>query len=172
MELFNFGVAAAALIVSAIAAWYSQRQQRRQTEIEGRSLDVTTYQGASALALELDRVFIEYPMLRPYFYDGVAVPATGSGSGEQETLRNRVLAVAEFAVDTMECIWDHRDTYNDEDRPAWERWICDALSGSPACCELADENPDWYPSLQLLVPEGGWMSTLVPPSAATVPPAL
>lgn len=150
MDVSDF-VAVLALIVSMAATAYSYRLGRRD-------LQVTTYQGATDLTLQMDRLFIEYPMLRPYFYGGEAVPAADGGDPD---LRNRVLAAAEFVLDIVECIWDHRHSYAKDDREAWKKWIHDVFASSPACCELYSENVDWYPALQNLAAEG-WHAAGVP----------
>lgn len=142
MDTSNF-VAVAALLISAASALYAYRQGRR-------TLKVTTYHGATDLTLQLDQVFIEHPELRPFFYEGQ--PPLDSGSGD-DNLRYRVLAAAEYALDIFECIWDHRDTYDEADKESWRTWISDMLGASPVCSDLFLENRDWYPALKALVAE-------------------
>ena len=131
-------VAVAALLVSLGSAVYAYRHGRR-------TLKVTTYHGATDLTLQLDQVFIEHPELRPFFYEGRPLPDPGS---EGDTLRHRVLAAAEYALDIFECIWDHRDTYDDKDKESWRAWIGDMLASSPTCSDLYTTNRDWYPALE------------------------
>jgi len=135
-------VAVVALVASIASAIYAYRQGRR-------TLKVTTYQGATDLTLQLDQVFIEYPQLRPFFYEGRPTPDANSGDDD---LRHRVLATAEYALDIFECIWDHRDTYDQADRESWKVWICDMIAQSPACSALYVAERDWYPALQDLDP--------------------
>ena len=35
---------------------------------------MTTYNSATDLALQVDRVFLEHPLIRPYFYEDLPVP--------------------------------------------------------------------------------------------------
>src|SRR5215207_10624185 len=88
-------IASVALAVSGVAAGYSIRISRR-------SLVTTTYRSATDLTLELDRVFLERPQLRPYFYEGEPTPPRGHED------HHVVLAAAEFALDVCECIWDQK----------------------------------------------------------------
>lgn len=132
-------VSIVALVVSAASAVYAYRQGRR-------TLRVTTYQGATDLTLQLDQVFIDHPELRPYFYERRQPPE----SDNNDELRNRVLAAAEYALDIFECIWDHQDTYEENDKDSWRDWINDMFTSAPACRALYVEERDWYPALQKL----------------------
>lgn len=128
-------IAVSVALVALVFAWM-------QTRHMNRSLEVVTYNGSTDLTLQLDRVFIEYPELRPYFYDGQ------SPTGSDIELRQRVAAVAEFALDVLECIWDHRDKYSEPDTKSWKKWIGDLIGTSPTMRDLYAEHTDWYPALQ------------------------
>lgn len=154
-DAFAGGALVVSIAAAGIAAWHSRRELGHGRE----ALQVTTYQGATELALNFDRMLIDYPFLRPYFYESEPVPAEDDGSAPAEAdrhRRQRVLAAAEFALDIFECIWDHRDSYNSVDHKAWRRWILDVMESSPACCEIyaeanADPTDPWYPSLARIV---------------------
>jgi hypothetical protein len=46
--------------------------------------------------LDLSRLFVEHPALRPYFYDGVDI------EDKSEETRQRVLAIAELHIDYLD----------------------------------------------------------------------
>lgn len=134
-----------ALVVSVATAIYTFI-----TYVLGRqTLKVTTYQGATALTLQIDAVFIEHPLLRPYFYDDLEAPALT----EDPETHHRILAVAEFVLDCVECIWDHRESFADDDREAWKDWIHEVFLGAPSVRACYTENVRWYPALHELAAE-------------------
>jgi hypothetical protein len=143
-----------ALLVSVLSAAIAWR-------IGMRTLRITTYRSATDLMLEVDRVFIGHPKLRPYFYENVACPP---GHAHY----NLVQAVAELELDVLECIWDGRDSYSEDDRDSWAKYIKDTVDKSPALRQMhADPaKADWYPTLDELLtagahavaPQPGWLS--------------
>lgn len=143
-----------ALLVSVISAMIAWR-------IGMRSLRITTYRSATDLMLEVDRVFVAHPELRPYFYDDKACPP---GHADY----NLVEAVAELELDVLECIWDGRHNYSDDDRESWAKYIKDTLGKSPALRTMHGDpaKADWYPTLDELLtagahavaPQQGWLN--------------
>lgn len=130
-------IAVAASVIAVISLLVAWQQGRR-------SLRITTYSGATDLTLKVDAMFVEHPELRPYFSEAVPLsPAT------PERTRQQVLAAAEFILDVLECIWDHHDEYDDDDRQSWWEYIVDFIQESPVLTEVfADLRArDWYPAL-------------------------
>ncbi|HSV66497.1 MAG TPA: hypothetical protein VLJ59_11400 [Mycobacteriales bacterium] len=155
-------VASVALVISLAVAVQTWR-------LGQRTMHVMTYQGATDLTLDLDRVFLDQPQLRPYFYDGEPTPPVDHPE------HHRVLAAAEFCLDVCECIWDHRTEYDEVDKTAWREWIHHLLSRSPALCQLYREQPEWYPAIADLVATGecdlrphhdALFESLTPPAAS------
>ncbi|MDV6297466.1 hypothetical protein ACWEQV_29080 [Rhodococcus aetherivorans] len=137
-NLISLVAALIAVISAGIAALFGWWQTRRMDQ----SLEVVTYNGATDLTLQIDRIFIEYPELRPYFYEGQ------SPIDQDETLRQRVDAVSEFALDALECIWDHREKYTEMDRESWKIWINEFMASSPRMRGLYEDHTTWYPALE------------------------
>ncbi len=123
-------------MASAVTAWRLGEQSQR----------ITTYRSATDLVLEVDRVFIDHPQLRPYFYEDTVCPA-----GHLD--KNLVDAVAELQLDVLECIWDSRDTYTSVDRDSWAQYIREVFAASPAIRDAYSANEGWYPTLDLLFKE-------------------
>jgi hypothetical protein len=65
--------------------------------------------------MALDRVFIDLPELRPYFYDGREVP-------DDEPMRARVMATAELIVDLADSVSSMmgHGQLDPSDQKAWE----------------------------------------------------
>lgn len=130
--------------------------------LERRNLSVTTYHSATELALELDRLFIANPHLRPLFYDG----AEPDGHD-----RNLVLASCELVLDVLECLWDRERDFMGPDRAAWRSYVLDMLAGGPELARFYDARPGWYPSLQRLLAEDGMASAVALGEARRADPA-
>ncbi|MGW7682842.1 hypothetical protein ACWGID_19045 [Kribbella sp. NPDC054772] len=128
-----------ALLVSVASAAIAWR-------IGMRTVRITTYRSATDLMLEVDRVFIAHPCLRPYFYDDQVC-----AKGDKDY--DLVQAVAELELDVLECIWDGRDNYSYKDQVSWAKYIKDSLAASPALKAMhADaERANWYPTLDDLL---------------------
>jgi hypothetical protein len=155
-----------ALLVSLSAAFFSYRLGRR-------TFNINAYHGATDRTLQLDMVFVNNPLLRPYFAEGVPVPPEGGGEDE---MRQRVLAVAEYAVDILEDCWDKEECYKGDDRDAWRDWIYEVFETSPACTEHYAQHPAWYPTLTELFaerrgPPPGVQRAMAEPAAAGAPTA-
>jgi hypothetical protein len=100
-------------------------------------------EAATKLVLDIDRLFVEHPELRPYLLDG-------GSSGEDVVFTHRADAVVELIADCLEGIWDNRDLYGKDDRESWRRYIMDLRSTMPQLDSFIDDNSKWYPSLCLL----------------------
>jgi len=141
MGIFNLGsaeiISALALVASVVSLLVSWRIGRHSTRI-------TTYRSATDLTLDIDKLFVEHPAIRKYFYNGEDVV------NEQEETRARVESIAELMLDCFECIWDIRATYSAVDRGAWGHYILDMLCTSPAMNRMFEDrrSQDWYPALE------------------------
>lgn len=130
-------VALGSAAFSLVSVWYGRR-----------GLRITANQSAVDLALQADQLFLQWPGLRPYFYDDIEVVGAKEGNP-----RNRVRAAAEFYLDVMEAIWDHHGEYKHNDANAWREWIHEVMQTAPALREAYD--PEWYPSLGDLFAHAG-----------------
>ncbi len=128
-----------ALGVSIVSLGFSVHLARRSTH-------VTTYRNATDLALEIDKVFVSSPELRRFFFEGA------HAARETEQVQRHVAAVAEFILDCLECIWDLRHTYEDDDRLSWRAFVWDMLTGSPPLAQVywKHQPQGWYPALDNL----------------------
>lgn len=131
MEVSPAGVASGiALLVSVTGLLTSRLALRR-----------SSYRTATDYALDADRMFLDNPTLRDYFYEGKPPPE------EPAEERARVMAAAEFYLDVFEAIWDHRGEFSRTDRAAWREWVHDLFESSPAMQTVYLHDPDWYPSV-------------------------
>ena len=120
--------------------------------VSARSQGAATLSTSTQLTLEVDKVFIDHPDIRPYFYENLPCPTRGSAN------HNLVLATGEFLLDSLECIWDHNiNNKNQIDRRAWESYIRDVYASCPVARDLykkyegdIPEEDGWYPALRKL----------------------
>lgn len=126
-------VAILALLVSIVAAFFTNFMYRRELKNQG-------YQLAMSMFIDVDKVFIEYPDARPYFYDG-----SNPAAVEDLTMQNRVIAIAEMMLDICELVTDTRLGLKRGDEDSWNDWVLGCLASSPAMLTHLTENPDWHP---------------------------
>jgi len=110
-----------------------------------RALRRSSYRTSADLVLEADRIFLDRPELRCFFYEGLECPPKGDKQYGQ------VKAAAEFYLDILETIWDHRGEFARTDRMAWREWIHDLLEWSPSIRDTYLESPRLYPTIRFLI---------------------
>lgn len=141
-ELLNVVFSGLALCVSVFGLIYVVRS----LESVERQLENSAFQTINEQMLEQDKIFIENPEIRPYFYDGVSF----SDEDRKNTkLVNQVKAVADSRLDFYDLLWTQSD-YIEELRvggPGWQAWACfmrHSFDRSPALRERLVEVERWY----------------------------
>jgi len=114
------------------------------------------------LAMGIDRLFVDSPELRPYFYDGEPIPDT-------DPERGRVISAAELIVDLADTVasMQRHGQLEAEDEAAWA--ICMEWYGrSPAVRQVATHGAGMWraATLRLLAIDG---KADVHPIAAGIP---
>ncbi|KXK63670.1 hypothetical protein AWW66_01520 [Micromonospora rosaria] len=126
-----------AIVTALLSAVYSYRLSRKAHR-------VATYYGVIGLFRELDKTFIEYPDVRPYFYDGKPVDVDGPTA-------YRIRAVAELVLDTFEWIWHRQKDLDTNGEDGWRAYIVDMFSSSPALQQHYAGSTSWYPGITRLI---------------------
>ena len=90
-------------------------------------------------ALEVQRLFLENPSYRTYFYDGT-IPNL---NGEE---RARLLAFAELVADYLEHVTLQCEVVPEHVTAAWRAYIGFFLNHSPVLCEFLSEHRSHYSS--------------------------
>jgi hypothetical protein len=104
------------------------------------SLQAASYQSIANNTLELDKIFIDKPELRPYFYYGRDI-------NQNEKDYDLVMAVAEFLIDFFDSTLTQLEIMPKDkqlDMPAWKKYFSDSFANSPALCKRLQRNPNWY----------------------------
>ena len=145
---FSYAIATtvgiAGVIGSLIFSGYQTRQLTLQTVIQNEMAKVEIiHRGADRLS-ETYRVFVDYPDLRKYFYDGVPCPSRGKN-------RARVLTVAEMICDTVDSVLETISRVaSREERTDWLHYIEHILDQSPTIGLLVLEHPREWPEMAAL----------------------
>lgn len=134
----------AVLVVTLFVFVYQARAMRQQVRLMAdQSRDGTlatrahVYQGLAQLMIDVDRIFIEYPALRPYFYDNVEEP-------DDPIERNRVSAIAETHIDMMDNLLTQSPHLEDIVAEPWDDYFRDLMRRSPAIRRFWAEHREWY----------------------------
>ncbi|WP_431977223.1 hypothetical protein [Micromonospora haikouensis] len=130
-------LATAAIVTSLLSAVYSYRLSRK-------SHHIATYHGVIGLFKELDKTFIEYPEIRPYFYAGKPLAL-------DDPQLPRVEAVAELVLDSFEWIWYRQESFDAENGGGWKAYMVDTFSSSPALQMHYAKSASWYPGITRLI---------------------
>jgi hypothetical protein len=102
------------------------------------TLERSVYSNATDWVLGLDRVFIERPHLRPYFYNGEAI-APGHDDFDE------AVAMAELVADTLEAVWEQRfASRGKQPIEGWENWMMEMVDQSPLLRRHLSDHRSWY----------------------------
>lgn len=113
-------------------------EQAQLAKIQTKAL---TTQHVMTELYELDKIFISYPHLRPYFYDGTEI-------SDSNTDYERVRAIAEFQLDFFDSFLTQREylTLKPDELENWRTYIKDSFRNSPTMCRRLKGVEGWYNS--------------------------
>jgi hypothetical protein len=133
-----------ALVVGLFSLVVINQQTREiatQTKYSEASLRSTAYKAITDQVLEADRLFIERPKLRPYFYSGREISRDNPDYDEVE-------ALAEFQLDYFDSVRHQLSVreavFGDINLESWDRYFDDSFTNSPILCKRLDETAAWY----------------------------
>jgi hypothetical protein len=119
-------ILAATMVVFLLQARYMTRSTRS-----------TVYQTVADQMMSIDRLFVEHPELRQYFY--------GNGLPPAEVLdRERVAAATELLVDFMDNVTKQARQIPEYLSGTWEKYFRTIASTSPSLRAFWSEHRDWY----------------------------
>jgi len=107
-----------------------------------QSMQASMYATIASHTLEMDKIFIEHPELRSYFYGGQQIT-------EEDRNYSLVLSIAEYQLDyfdatTTQLGYIPDDADKLEDRETWQHYFADSFAKSPILCKRLNANRDWY----------------------------
>lgn len=119
------------------------REARKQNDLLASQAQLQNLQALTNQLLILDKLFIEHPEMRQYFYDNVEI------SGDKDKVNyQRALAIAEFQIDFFDTFLTQESSLNlaDDEREAWHTYIIRSFARSRVMCVRLNTDPDWYGS--------------------------
>jgi hypothetical protein len=127
------------VVGSLLFAGWQTRMLAGQSRLKNNSALVDADQGPVSLLQTVLVQFVQYPELRPYFYDSKPLPVN-------EPELSRVKAMADLFADALYAGLHARLLLaGDGVNQAWCNYASDLLSTSPALRDLWTEHPDWWP---------------------------
>jgi hypothetical protein len=135
-------------ICTLITIYFVLRQTReaaRQSRLVATSTISSLYEEIVSPMFDIDKVFLQYPRLKPYFYDGVDIP---EGHDDYDL----AMSVAEMYTDFMDLFVVLQDIASKqaEDTPIpwsdWTEYFKDVYRSSPAVRKLWSKRGYWYSS--------------------------
>ena len=107
--------------------------------VESRQLTRST---THRLRIELDKVFITSPELRPYFHSGYDIDTKNKNY-------LKAVAISDFMIDLFDLFWSQADKipHIEKGGSAWQAWrqyIGDCFKNSPVLTRRFEEVKSWY----------------------------
>lgn len=128
-------------IAGFIAILVTLFQIRDENRLSDRALKEGVLSPLKAQQLEIDKIFIEHPDLRKYFYDRAELPEAASHETAQ------AMAVAEFILDHFAAILPHTTVTGEPLLDTiWRNYIRDSFANSRVLSLALRQHSDWYPS--------------------------
>ena len=127
-------VAVLALIVSIAGLVY---QQYQSSEISLQS-DLTIHFMLMERNANILEMMVEYPDLRPFFYDNAAWPP------QEPKLYSQAMTMAELWTDLFEQVIIQLENLPRDMAPTWKRYATDMYATSPAIRSYFKESCKWY----------------------------
>lgn len=140
-ELLTLITSTAGFITVIVSLAFLLRQTRemvKQTQFVAESLRSNAYGVIAEQVFEVDRIFVENPGLRPYFYSGQDI-------SEDDPNYNKVVAVAEYLLDYFESALLQLDLFPQVwPRSVWEAYTVDSFMNSPILRRYWRSRQGWY----------------------------
>ncbi|MFJ3900856.1 hypothetical protein [Streptomyces sp. NPDC090025] len=156
-------IAVLAIVISFAASWLAYRASMKSHQTATKSHETSSYHAGTDLFMQLNLVFVEYPHVRPYFYDGKVLEP-------HDPNRDRVHAVAELMLDVFEWIWHRREGISEVDRQAWADYVGSMFALSPVLRAYHLDHLAWHPTItDLYFSQGEFAGTRLPGQQQTSP---
>jgi len=143
ISLIVWTVSSVTVVVSLFWVYRQTSIFAKQTEYVSRSLMLSLSESLNSQSHEIGRLFVEYPELRPYFYNSRTID-------EKDPLYPRAEAVADLILDifwTMSSQAQRIETGTlgtDGDANLWQEFLIDSFAESPILVKTLMKRQNWY----------------------------
>jgi hypothetical protein len=138
--------------ISAVAVVYSLYQVNRQTRILARQTEYlaraqleSSIESLSNQSRDVTRIFLTYPELRPYFYEGQDIDEKNPHFHRAETVAELILDIF-WTMHSQAARVDfsgmNDDLHNGEG--LWDDFVQDSFALSPILCKTLNKRQGWY----------------------------
>lgn len=120
LEIAGLAVQVAGLFGVVISLLFISKQVQDQsiaTKSQTKALRSSTYQGILDKQLELDKIFIENPELRPYVFEKKEIKKSNSNY-------HKLISVADYQLDFFQMVWSQSEFLPEMQSSglAWDSW--------------------------------------------------
>ena len=144
-QRLSLTLSAIGLVISALgftAVIVSIQTAQRQMSYAAAQTRILSRDRSLCNVLELHRIFLNHPELRPYFFEGKDIKET-------DPLYPQVEAVADMHLDVFAYNLDYRLVFPDDYRrpERYKRYIRSRLALSPVLRRRLEQKADWFSPL-------------------------
>ncbi len=101
-------------------------------EEQSKALSSSAYANLMDKQFEVNKMFIEKPYIRQYFYDNKTIKKTKCTKKECDY--EEIIATADYIIDYFDLYWTQIQYVKDEDIIAWTNYIQDSFTKSSILC--------------------------------------
>ncbi len=147
-EVLTLVVSVISSITVVISLFLVYRQTRifaKQTEYVARSLGVTLAGSMNDQSHEISRLFVQYPTLRPYFYDGQPIEETHPDFPRAEAIAELILDIFWTMGTTVRRYGDASNFLSpDGSGELWQNFVGESFAQSPILVNTLLKRRGWY----------------------------
>ena len=127
-----------ALLVSVVLLGLQVREMTKQSSHGVQATLASVYQAMNDNMLQINRLFVDRPSLRPYFYAGREL------GGESSEERERVEATAELFVNFIDNVLTQMPLLPSNLAQPWRTYFASVTTSSPVLRESWKAHREWY----------------------------
>src|SRR5579859_5327236 len=140
-------------IAGSLGVIYSLWLLNRQTGIFNRQLMEGISSNMTEYSLQISRIFLEHPDLRPYFFAGQTMENSHPDYQRAEAIAEVVLDI--FWTMSSQAKRVQGEFANPEARELWQNYIRDCFAQSPILSGFLTLRKDWYGQEMITLMEQG-----------------
>jgi hypothetical protein len=126
------------LIVSVILLGLQVREMTKQSSHGVRATLASVYQAMNDNMLQINRLLVDRPSLRPYFYGEQEL------NDESSEERERVEATAEPFINFIDNVLTQMPLLPSNLAQPWRTYFASVTTSSPVLCEFWKRHREWY----------------------------
>jgi hypothetical protein len=144
LALSFLGLVSLLLGLGSLFIIYRQTKEiTRQSENSPASFQNAVYQTITTQEMEVDKLFVENPQLRPYFFSAHEINEGSSDYAKAEAIADYELDFFDSAKGRLRLL---QEVGYDVSMNAWNKYFDDSFTNSPILCKRLRELTPWYGS--------------------------